>query len=125
MAAVEFRNISKAYGAITALADINLSIASGEFMTLLGRRGSGKATLLNIVSCMITPSDGAILIGGQDVTGLRSRERGLGMVFQNYALMPHMTVFDNVAFPLRIRKMSRADIERDVMAVLKLVSLER
>jgi putative spermidine/putrescine transport system ATP-binding protein len=121
--AVEFRDLCKSYGGAVAVDHVSLSIRPGEFLTLLGPSGSGKTTLLNIVSGMALPSSGSVLIAGQDVTQIPPRHRGLGMVFQNYALLPHMTVFDNVAFPLRIRKMPRATIERDVMAALSLVRL--
>lgn len=123
MSEVEFQGISKSYGSVTALSGVNLGIGSGEFVTLLGPSGSGKTTLLNIVSGMIAPSSGSILIGGQDMTGLPARDRGLGMVFQNYALMPHMTVLENVAFPLRIRKLGRKEIDKRVMEVLDVVQL--
>lgn len=123
-AAVEFRNVRKTYGSAIALHDIEMSIATGEFFTLLGPSGSGKTTLLNIVSGMVTPTSGSVWIDGRDVTHLRPQERNLGMVFQNYALLPHMTVFDNVAFPLRIRRMSRRDIERAVMQILEVVRLK-
>ncbi|WP_247523978.1 ABC transporter ATP-binding protein [Bradyrhizobium sp. 145] len=121
--AVQFLDVMKNYGNVVALNDIRLSVGRGEFFTLLGPSGSGKTTLLNMISGMITPTSGQILIDGQDVTRVPPRERGLGMVFQNYALMPHMTVFDNVAFPLRMRKVNRHDIERRVMAALKMVRL--
>ncbi|MBE7416808.1 MAG: ABC transporter ATP-binding protein [Ideonella sp.] len=123
-AAVEFRELRKTYGHALALEKIDLEILQGEFFTLLGPSGSGKTTLLNIVSGMVTPTSGSVLIDGRDVTHVPPRDRNLGMVFQNYALLPHMTVFDNVAFPLRIRKASKADIERDVMAILELVQLK-
>jgi putative spermidine/putrescine transport system ATP-binding protein len=126
MAKVEFRGVGKSYGSVAALAEVNLSIAAGEFVTLLGPSGSGKTTLLNIVSGMTVPSGGAVLIDGQDITRLPPRTRGLGMVFQNYALMPHMTVFDNIAFPLRVRKVPRHEIRRrvkDVLAVVRLAEM--
>jgi putative spermidine/putrescine transport system ATP-binding protein len=123
-AAVEFREVHKTYGSAVALDKIDLTIRAGEFFTLLGPSGSGKTTLLNIVSGMVTPTGGSILIDGRDVTHLRPQERNLGMVFQNYALLPHMTVFDNVAFPLRIRKMSKRDIEQAVMQILEVVRLK-
>jgi putative spermidine/putrescine transport system ATP-binding protein len=122
--AVEFRELRKTYGSALALSKIDLTIQRGEFFTLLGPSGSGKTTLLNIVSGMVTPTSGSLLIDGHDVTSIRPQERNLGMVFQNYALLPHMSVFDNVAFPLRIRKMARRDIEREVMAILELVRLK-
>lgn len=123
-AALQFREIRKSYGEVVALDNINLSIAPGEFMTLLGPSGSGKTTLLNIVAGMATPTSGSVLIGGCDVTNIGPRERNLGMVFQNYALLPHMTVFENVAFPLRIRKVATDVIKREVMAALELVRLK-
>jgi putative spermidine/putrescine transport system ATP-binding protein len=125
MAKVELRNVSKSFAGVTALDRINLTISAGEFLTLLGPSGSGKTTLLNILSGMISASDGVVLIDGRDVTDVPPRQRGLGMVFQNYALMPHMTVFDNVAFPLRIRKLSRSEIDRRVMESLGTVHLEK
>ncbi|MDF3084390.1 ABC transporter ATP-binding protein [Burkholderia sola] len=124
MSAIEFRGVSKNYGGGVALDNINMSVASGEFFSLLGPSGSGKTTLLNTVSGMVSPSSGSVLIDGRDVTHIPPRHRGLGMVFQNYALLPHMSVFDNVAFPLRIRKMPKKDIEREVMGALELVRLK-
>lgn len=123
MSKVELRSVSKAYGPITALSEVNVEIAQGEFLTLLGPSGSGKTTLLNIVSGMIAPSSGSIHIAGRDVTALPPRARDLGMVFQNYALMPHMTVFENVAFPLHIRGLGREEIDKRVMGVLDIVQL--
>lgn len=123
MSTVGLRSVSKAYGTTTALSDVNVEIAHGEFLTLLGPSGSGKTTLLNIVSGMIAPSSGSIYIGGRDVTNLPPGARDLGMVFQNYALMPHMSVFENVAFPLRIRGLGRKEISERVMSVLDVVQL--
>lgn len=123
-AAVQFRELRKTYGSAVALERIDLSISAGEFVTLLGPSGSGKTTLLNIVSGMVMPTGGAVLIDGRDVTNIPPRHRNLGMVFQNYALLPHMSVFDNVAFPLRIRQMPKGDIERHVTSVLELVRLK-
>lgn len=122
---IEFQNVGKLYGPVTALRDVTLSIATGEFVTLLGPSGSGKTTLLNIVAGMIAPSHGTIRIDGHDITRLPPRNRGLGMVFQSYALMPHMTVFENVAFPLRVRKIPRAEIKRRVNDVLAVVQLDK
>lgn len=122
--AVEFRELKKSYGTALALDTIDLSISSGEFFTLLGPSGSGKTTLLNIVSGMVSPTSGFVFIDGRDVTNVPPRLRNLGMVFQNYALLPHMSVFDNVAFPLRIRKLPKKDIERSVMEMLEMVRLK-
>ncbi len=120
---VRLERCTKSYGSITALAEIDLAIAKGEFVTLLGPSGSGKTTLLNLIAGMVAPSTGRIFIDGKDATDLPPSRRGLGMVFQNYALMPHMTVFDNIAFPLRVRKLPRAEIKRKVAEVLEIVQL--
>jgi putative spermidine/putrescine transport system ATP-binding protein len=123
IAMVRLERCAKNYGAVTALQEIDLTVAKGEFVTLLGPSGSGKTTLLNLIAGMVAPSAGRIFIDGKDATDLRPSRRGLGMVFQNYALMPHMTVFDNIAFPLRVRKLPRAEIRRKVAAVLEMVQL--
>lgn len=120
---VRLERCTKSYGSITALAEIDLTIAKGEFVTLLGPSGSGKTTLLNLIAGMVTPSTGRIFIDGKDATALPPSRRGLGMVFQNYALMPHMTVFENIAFPLWVRRLPRADIKRRVAEVLEIVQL--
>lgn len=123
MAMVDFIDIGKRYGNTTALASINLSIERGEFLTLLGPSGSGKTTLLNLIAGLIKPTTGKLLIDGRDTVNLSPGERGLGMVFQNYALMPHMTVYENIAFPLRVRRVSEDEIRRRVREVLDLVRL--
>jgi putative spermidine/putrescine transport system ATP-binding protein len=123
MTSVEFRQITKSYSGTLAVNDVSLVVAAGEFMTLLGPSGSGKTTLLNMISGMVTPTSGSVRIGDQDVTHIPPRLRGIGMVFQNYALMPHMTVFENIAFPLRVRRLSRAEIERRTAEVLERVRL--
>jgi putative spermidine/putrescine transport system ATP-binding protein len=120
---ITLENISKLYGSVSAVADIALSVRPGEFLTLLGPSGSGKSTLLNIISGATDPSAGRILMDGEDITARPARERGLGMVFQNYALMPHMSVFENVAFPLKVRGVPRAEIEKRVHEVLGRVGL--
>lgn len=120
---VQITGLRKDYGAVTALRDTDLTIPAGEFLTLLGPSGSGKTTLLNLIAGMAAPSRGQIIINGRDVTDLPAEKRGIGMVFQNYALMPHMTVFENIAFPLQIRKVSKAEIRRRVATVLEIVNL--
>lgn len=120
---VELRQVSKSYGLIKALSTVDLTVKEGEFVTLLGPSGSGKTTLLNLIAGTIKPSSGQIFIKGEDVTLRPPSERKLGMVFQNYALMPHMTIFENIAFPLRVRKVPRDEIEQRVHDVLKLVKL--
>ena len=120
---VELRQVSKRYGTIDALLAVDLVIRKGEFVTLLGPSGSGKTTLLNLIAGMVEPSAGRVFIDGRDATDCPPSQRGLGMVFQNYALMPHMTVFENIAFPLRMRRLPRAEIQRKVRDVLDLVRL--
>jgi len=121
---IEVRGLTKHYGDMAALDNVDLSVRKGEFVTLLGPSGSGKSTLLNLISGMATPSRGEIFIDGVNATHLPTNERGLGMVFQNYALMPHMTVFQNIAFPLQVRRVGKTEIRQRVMAVLKLIQLE-
>ena len=115
--------VSKHYGPVVALSNIDLAVRDGEFLTLLGPSGSGKTTLLNLIAGMISPSSGRIWIDGVDATNLQPSKRGLGMVFQNYALLPHMTVFENIAFPLRVRKISNLEIKRRVTEALEVVRL--
>ena len=120
---IRLAGVSKSYDAVTALYPVDLDVARGEFLTLLGPSGSGKTTLLNLIAGMISPSEGRIHIDGKDVTSTAPSKRNLGMVFQNYALLPHMTIFENVAYPLRIRKNSEADIRTKVGRVLELMQL--
>ena len=105
MTTVEFDNVSKEFGPVRALSRVSLSVELGEFATLLGPSGSGKTTALSLLSGILQPSSGRILIGGRDVTNVRAAGRNIGLVFQSYALFPHMTVYENVAFPLRIRRL--------------------
>jgi putative spermidine/putrescine transport system ATP-binding protein len=123
--AVRFAGISKSYGDSTVLHESNLQVRRGEFLTLLGPSGSGKSTILNIIAGAIQPTTGRVFLDGADVTEKPSRERGLGMVFQNYALMPHMTVFENVAFPLKVRGEKRDAVQRKVMQTLDKVGLAK
>jgi putative spermidine/putrescine transport system ATP-binding protein len=121
--AVRFEGVSKQYGDTTVLHPIELNVRRGEFLTLLGPSGSGKSTILNIISGSTPASTGRVFLDGEDVTLKPPRERGLGMVFQNYALMPHMTVFENVAFPLKIRNWKADAIRTQVLATLEKVGL--
>ncbi|MYI14676.1 MAG: ABC transporter ATP-binding protein, partial [Acidimicrobiaceae bacterium] len=102
---------------------MSLEIQAGEFFTLLGPSGSGKSTLLNLVLGALRPDEGEILVGGEPITSVPIHKRNIGMVFQNYALFPHMTVFKNIAFPLGIRRMAKAEIKQRVEEVLDLVQL--
>jgi putative spermidine/putrescine transport system ATP-binding protein len=123
MAVVGLNGVSRMYGDFTALDCLDFRVEDGEFLTLLGPSGSGKTTLLNIIAGLTPPSSGRVEIDGRDVTNVHTRHRGLGMVFQNYALMPHMTVFDNVAFPLRTRRIRESEIRTRVSDVLEVVNL--
>ncbi|MDP7650921.1 MAG: ABC transporter ATP-binding protein [Rhodospirillales bacterium] len=120
---VWLESCAKHYGSVVALAEVELAVEDGEFLTLLGPSGSGKTTLLNLIAGMVQPTSGRIWIDGADITRVPPSKRGIGMVFQNYALMPHMTVFENIAFPLRVRKMAEAEIRRKVGEVLDIVRL--
>ncbi|PJI42186.1 ABC transporter ATP-binding protein [Ferrovibrio sp.] len=118
-ASIEFRGIGKRYGETVALADLDLTIQPGEFVSLLGPSGSGKTTTLNILAGLISADSGSIMIGDTDVTYLSPDRRGIAMVFQNYALYPHMTIAENLAFPLqaRGRNLSRLAIKAKVQDV--------
>ena len=123
MHGVSFRQVSKAYGAVTALRPLDLEIRPGEFLTLLGPSGSGKTTLLNIAAGFLDPDGGQVLIGSRDVTVLPPRARNVGMVFQNYALFPHLSVFENVAYGLRVRRVADTELRARVDMALALVQL--
>ncbi|MEV6517587.1 ABC transporter ATP-binding protein [Micromonospora chalcea] len=121
---IRLSNVTKDFGlSHPAVDDVSLTIEPGEFMTLLGPSGSGKTTTLNLIAGFETLTTGAISFDGVDVSRLPPHRRNLGMLFQNYALFPHMTVAQNVAYPLRERRMSKPDIARKVAEVLELVQL--
>ena len=120
---LSIRGAGKNYGAVTALADASLELAEGELLTLLGPSGSGKTTLLMMVAGLVPPSSGEIWIDGKLATYLPPDKRDIGIVFQNYALFPHLTVFENIAFPLRMRRMRSADIADAVARALDIVQL--
>lgn len=117
------QGISKTYGAVTALEHVDLTVASGEFLTLLGPSGSGKTTLLQIICGLTQPSTGRLLIDGRDCTDMPAHLRDIGVIFQSYALFPHMSVRENVAFPLEMRKLAPAAIKARVEAALEMVGL--
>jgi putative spermidine/putrescine transport system ATP-binding protein len=120
---VEIRSASKRYGEVRALDDVTLNVAPREFVSLLGPSGSGKTTLLGILGGFIQPSSGSIHFGGRDVTFTPPHKRDVGVVFQNYALFPHMSVGENVAFPLRARNLPKAGWADKVRRALEMVSL--
>ncbi len=131
MSAIVLENISKFFGAAAAVDNVNLQVETGEFVTLLGPSGCGKTTTLRMVAGLEQNSTGRISIGGEVVSDaaqgffIPPERRHLGMVFQSYAIWPHMTVFDNVAYPLRIRRKSAQEIKERVATALKLVEMER
>ncbi len=117
------KDLRKTYGPVVALTDASLEVRAGEFLTLLGPSGSGKTTMLMIIAGLVQPDSGEVWIDGRLATYAPSFKRDLGMVFQNYALFPHMTVAENIGFPLRMRRMARDDIDRAVKRVLDIVRL--
>jgi spermidine/putrescine ABC transporter ATP-binding subunit len=123
VADVELRGISKRYGAVRALDDLSLRVLPGEFFTLLGPSGCGKTTALRAIAGFAVPEAGEVLIKGSPVTGVPPHRRRVGMVFQHYALFPHRTVAQNVAFGLRMQRLGRGEIGRRVAEVLALVQL--
>ncbi|ATP50975.1 ABC transporter ATP-binding protein [Pseudomonas putida] len=122
---VSLRGLNKHYGDFTAVDNLNLEIQDGEFLTFLGSSGSGKSTTLSMLAGFETPSSGEILVEGQSLVNVPPHKRDIGMVFQRYSLFPHLNVRDNIAFPLAIRKLGAAEINKRVDAMLKLVQLEK
>lgn len=124
MRVLEIRNIEKHFGSQTALAGMSLSIKEGEFVSLLGPSGCGKTTLLRIIAGLETADSGDILWNGKSLSRLPARDRPFNMVFQRYALFPHLNVFENVAFGLRIKKVSEQELKARVLEALSLVDLQ-
>src|SRR5215469_1240682 len=122
-ASIDIKALSKTYGGHAAVDQISISMNAGEFVTLLGASGSGKTTTLMMIAGFVTPDAGEIRIDGRDVAGLPPEKRDLGVVFQSYALFPHYSVYENIAFPLRLRKMRGSELERRIKDVLSLVDL--
>ena len=121
---IRFAGVGKHFGAVEAVRPTDLAVAQGEFFTLLGPSGSGKTTLLNVTAGYVAPSAGRVFIGDADVTDLPPRRRNVGMVFQSYALFPHLDVFENVAYGLRVRRLPAAEIQRRVAAALATLQLD-
>ncbi|WP_439577078.1 ABC transporter ATP-binding protein [Elioraea sp.] len=117
------RGVVRRFGAVTALAGVDLTVAEGELLTILGPSGSGKTTLLKVVAGFEIPDEGTVHLGAEDVTLAPPRQRDVGMVFQNYALFPHLTVAQNVAFPLEMRRLAKPERDRRVAEALALVEL--
>ena len=121
---VRFKNVQKSYdGETLVVKDLNLDIAAGEFVTMLGPSGSGKTTCLMMLAGFETATHGDIELGGRPINNIPPHKRGIGMVFQNYALFPHLTVAENLAFPLKVRKISAAEVEDKVARVLDMVQM--
>jgi putative spermidine/putrescine transport system ATP-binding protein len=123
MAFLELTNLEKVFGTNRVVKDFNLGIEKGEFVSLLGPSGCGKTTVLRMVAGFETPTSGGIRIDGQDVTGQRTNQRAIGMMFQAYALFPNMTVADNVAFGLKVKGVPREERDARVAEMLKLIGL--
>jgi len=125
MAEIQIKNVAKRFGEYQALHDINLTIADQEFMVLLGASGCGKSTLLRIIAGLETQTEGEIWIGGRRIDHLPPRERGIAMVFQNYAVFPHLTVFENIGFGLRMQKLPDDEVKRRVERTAGLMHIDQ
>ena len=125
MAEIQIKNVAKTFGSYQALNDINLTIADQEFMVLLGASGCGKTTLLRIIAGLETASTGEVWIGGRRVDHLPPKDRGIAMVFQNYAVFPHLTVFENIGFGLRMQKLPNDEVKRRVERTAELMHIEQ
>ena len=121
---LEIKNVRKTFGKDEILKGVNIEIKKGEFFSLLGPSGCGKTTLLRMIAGFITPDSGSISINGEIIDKLKPNERNVNTVFQNYALFPNMTVYENVAFPLKLKKVNKKEIEKEVLKYLELVGLQ-
>lgn len=121
---IEFKNIQIKYGDFTAIDNLNLTVGDGEFFTFLGSSGCGKTTTLRALVGFLTPASGQILVDGKDFVNVPVEKRGIGMVFQSYALFPTMTVYENLAFGLKVKKMSPAQIDKKVREVAKIIAIK-
>ena len=117
---LRLERVRKTYGTVIAVDDVSLTISPGRFLTILGPSGSGKTTLLMMIAGFVTPSRGAIRLGERDITLLPPEKRDFGMVFQGYALFPHLSVRENIAFALRLRRMAPQIIHREIEGMLEL-----
>ena len=124
MAEIVIKGVQKSFGAFTALHSVDLTIRDREFMVLLGASGCGKTTLLRIIAGLETATTGEVWIGGKRVDHLPPRERGIAMVFQNYAVFPHLTVYENIAFGLRMAKLPQVEVDRRVSRTAELMHIE-
>src|SRR5260370_27886184 len=122
-ASIEFRNVSNLYGEAAAVKDISFTVAAGSLVTLLGPSGCGKTTTLRMIAGLELPTSGTIAIGGNDVTRVPASERDVSMVFQSYALFPHMTVLENVSYGLTVARLPKAEVAEKAHAALATVGL--
>ena len=120
---IDIRHLCKGFDGKTVLDDINLSISKGEFVTLLGPSGCGKTTMLRLIGGFLSPDDGQILLEGKDIAGIPPYRRPLNTVFQRYALFPHLDVYDNIAFGLKLQNLPKDEIDKRIRKALKLVSM--
>ncbi|MDP7151140.1 MAG: ABC transporter ATP-binding protein [Paracoccaceae bacterium] len=125
MAVIEIKNVAKRFGDYQALHDINMTIEDQEFMCLLGASGCGKSTLLRIIAGLETATSGEVWIGGRRIDNLSPKDRGISMVFQNYAVFPHLTVFENIGFGLRMQKLPNDEVKRRVERTAELMHIEQ
>ncbi|MGB8102458.1 MAG: ABC transporter ATP-binding protein, partial [Nitrososphaeraceae archaeon] len=123
MTTLRVKDLTKRYGNVTALEKFSLEIRSGEFMVLLGPSGCGKTTVIRCIAGLTNPTDGEIFIGNELVNDLPPKDRDVAMVFQNYSLYPHMNVYDNIAFPLKMRKTERHEIDERVTNIAELLNI--
>jgi sn-glycerol 3-phosphate transport system ATP-binding protein len=124
MATVELKNVKKNYGKVAVIHGVSMAIEKGEFVVIVGPSGCGKSTLLRMVAGLEEISEGEVVIGGRVVNGLEPKDRDIAMVFQNYALYPHMRVYDNMAYGLRLRGLSKDDIDRRVREAARILELD-
>lgn len=121
---LEIKKVQKRYGPLQVVRDFDLDVQPGEFVTLLGPSGSGKTTVLKMIAGFEAPNSGDIFLDGRSIVDLPSYERGIGMVFQNYALFPHMTVAENVAFPLTVRNVTRREVKEKALRAVQMVKMD-
>ena len=124
MVLFEMKNIKKSFGSLEVLKDISLQVEEGEVLSIIGPSGSGKSTLLRCATGLETPDSGEIIIDGRVVNDVPASERGIGFVFQNYALFRYMTVYDNIAFGLKVQKADKKYIKQRVMELVELIGLK-
>ncbi|NOZ30519.1 MAG: ABC transporter ATP-binding protein, partial [Crenarchaeota archaeon] len=124
MVSVQLVKVTKRFGNVIAVNNVDLEIPDGRFTALLGPSGSGKTTLLYLIAGIYRPTRGKILFDGKDVTNLKPNERNIGLVFQNYALYPHMKVYDNISFPLRLAKKPKSFIDKKVREIAAMLQID-